>query len=104
MFAVPVGALVFGGTWVVLRAAARRGRRVAGALLGGLVAGWLWFVLQPAWAPAAGPDPGFAPAAIVDALLLPLRAPWWSLPLLVAPWAGFALAVLAARRGSRRAS
>ena len=97
-WAVPVALLVCGGV-LALSALVGRGALVLPAALAGMLAWYLHAV-------AGFEAPALEGSVIHDVSLLatlwgPFTAPWWSLSVSLAPWAGFALAMWLIARAER---
>ena len=103
-WAVPVALLVCGGV-LALRALVGRGAFVLPAALAGLLA---WYVHARLTFQVPSLEASVVhPVSLLAKLWWPFTAPWWSLSVSLAPWAGFALAIwliVRAERASNRSA
>lgn len=90
-WALPVGAIVFVACCLTLRAFRGAGRHLGLAFFLGMFGAFLFWHISFVLSTAADAAP--ATVSAMASFFETLRAPWWSLPNVVAPWLGFALAV-----------
>jgi len=89
-FALPIAVLVAGGVLAAHRVLTGSTKSVLVALLTGLAACFLfWVVVFATSSPPTQAVEHYTPGVMLRQLLLP---PWWALSGFLAPWVGFALA------------
>ena len=100
-WAIPVALLVAGGVLAVTRLLAHGEQAVWKPALAGMVLSFLYWALVSLGFFSSAEQPQIG---IAQAMQVTFTAPWWAAGNLLAPWAGYALAVWLMFRSQRRPS
>jgi hypothetical protein len=94
--ALPISALIAGGTLATQRLLAGTGTSVLPAVLGGLLACFVYWLVGDVLYVPEGMSGELSPLA--ERLRQALLPPWWAVSTFLAPWFGFALAAWPVRK------
>ena len=100
-WAIPVAVLVTGGVLAINSLLAHGERSVGAPALAGMVLSFLYWALVSVGFFSTAEQSRFA---VAEALLANFTVPWWAAANLLAPWAGFALALWLISRAKRLSS